>query len=161
MSINIYQYFVTIWNWFKLTLTFGRSQWPRGIRRGSGDSRLMGMRVRILEGGWMFVMSVVCCQVEVSATSWSLVQRIPTDCGVSFCDIETWIMRRKCLVMGRSAMGGGRVNTREFDFYFSVCMSHSGEKVNNCWQMTRRVSRGLTQFIATYLLRVSGAKSDY
>jgi hypothetical protein len=26
---------------------------------------------------------VVCCQVELSATSWSLVQRSPTDCGVS------------------------------------------------------------------------------
>jgi hypothetical protein len=25
----------------------------------------------------------MCCQVEVSATSWSLVQRSPTDCGVS------------------------------------------------------------------------------
>jgi hypothetical protein len=32
---------------------------------------------------------VVCCQVEVSATSWSLVQRSPTDCGVSkTCDRE-------------------------------------------------------------------------
>jgi hypothetical protein len=27
--------------------------------------------------------SVVCCQVEVSATSWSLGQRSPTECGVS------------------------------------------------------------------------------
>jgi hypothetical protein len=27
--------------------------------------------------------SVVCCQVEVSATGWSLVQRSPTECGVS------------------------------------------------------------------------------
>jgi len=27
------------------------------------------------------VVSVVCCQVEVSATSWSLIQRSPTDCG--------------------------------------------------------------------------------
>jgi len=27
--------------------------------------------------------SVVCCQVEVSAASWSLVQRSPTDCAVS------------------------------------------------------------------------------
>jgi hypothetical protein len=26
---------------------------------------------------------VVCCQVEVSATGWSLVQRSPTECGVS------------------------------------------------------------------------------
>jgi len=29
------------------------------------------------------VVSVVCCQVEVSATSWSLVQRNPTDCSAS------------------------------------------------------------------------------
>jgi hypothetical protein len=36
------------------------------------------------------VVSVVCCQVEVSATSWSPVQRSPTDCGVSnVCDHET------------------------------------------------------------------------
>ena len=27
----------------------------------------------------------VCCQVEVSATSWSLVQRSPTDCVASLC----------------------------------------------------------------------------
>jgi hypothetical protein len=32
----------------------------------------------------MFVfVFVVCCQVEVSATGWSLVQRSPTECGVS------------------------------------------------------------------------------
>jgi hypothetical protein len=35
------------------------------------------------------VVSVVCCQVEVSATSWSLFQRSPTECGVSkVCDLE-------------------------------------------------------------------------
>ena len=33
------------------------------------------------------VASVVCCQVEVSATSLSLVQRNPTDCGASLCVI--------------------------------------------------------------------------
>jgi hypothetical protein len=37
--------------------------------------------------GCLSVVSVVCCQVEVSATSWSLVQRSPTDCGVSQCVI--------------------------------------------------------------------------
>jgi len=30
----------------------------------------------------------VCCQVEVSATSWSLVQRSPTDCGASLSVIQ-------------------------------------------------------------------------
>jgi hypothetical protein len=42
----------------------------------------------------MSLVSVVCCQVEVSATGWSLVQRSPTDCGVSkVCDRETWTKR--------------------------------------------------------------------
>jgi hypothetical protein len=36
--------------------------------------------------------SVVCCQVEVSATSWSLVQRSPTERGVS---ISVIVKRRK------------------------------------------------------------------
>jgi hypothetical protein len=35
----------------------------------------------------MFV-CCVCCQAEVSATSWSLVQGIPTDCGASLCVIK-------------------------------------------------------------------------
>jgi hypothetical protein len=34
------------------------------------------------------VVSVVCCQVEVSATDWSLVQRSPTDCDASLCVIK-------------------------------------------------------------------------
>ena len=29
------------------------------------------------------VVTVVCCQIEVSATSWSRVQRSPTDCDAS------------------------------------------------------------------------------
>jgi hypothetical protein len=33
--------------------------------------------------GCLSLVSVVWCQVEVSATGWSLVQRSPTDCGVS------------------------------------------------------------------------------
>jgi len=33
------------------------------------------------------VVSVVCCQVKVSATSCSLVQRSPTACGVPLCVI--------------------------------------------------------------------------
>ena len=34
------------------------------------------------------VVSVVCCQVEVSATDWSFVQRSPTDCGASLYVIK-------------------------------------------------------------------------
>ena len=45
------------------------SQLPRGLRRRSAAARLLRSWVRIPPGAWMFVVSVVCCQVEVSATS--------------------------------------------------------------------------------------------
>jgi len=44
--------------------------------------------------GCLSVVSVVCCQVEVSATSWSLVQRSPTDYGASLCVITRPRIRR-------------------------------------------------------------------
>ena len=37
--------------------------------------------------GCLSVVSVVCCQVEVSATDWSIVVKSPTDCGASLCVI--------------------------------------------------------------------------
>jgi hypothetical protein len=44
--------------------------WDRGFESHRGHACLS-------------LVSVVCCQVEVSATSWSLVQGSPTECGVS------------------------------------------------------------------------------
>jgi hypothetical protein len=44
--------------------------------------------------GCLFLVSFVCCQVEVCASGWSLVQRSPFECGVSECDHESTIMRR-------------------------------------------------------------------
>jgi hypothetical protein len=38
--------------------------------------------------------SVVCGQIEVSATGRLLVQRSPSECGVSECDLQTSTMRR-------------------------------------------------------------------
>ena len=64
-----------------------RSQWPRGLRRGSTAARLLRSWVRIPPEAWMFVVRVVCCQVEVSEASWPLVQRSHTDCGASLCMI--------------------------------------------------------------------------
>ena len=53
------------------------------LRSRSATARLLRLWVRIPPGAWKFVYCVccVCCQVEVSATSWSLIQRSPTDCG--------------------------------------------------------------------------------
>ena len=44
--------------------------------------------------GCLSVVSVVCCQVEVSASGRSLVQRSLTECGVSEYDREASILRR-------------------------------------------------------------------
>jgi hypothetical protein len=49
---------------------------------GRSLTRIVGSNPTVGHG-CLSVVSVVCCQVEVSATSWSLVQRSPTDCGVS------------------------------------------------------------------------------
>jgi hypothetical protein len=51
------------------------------------------------------LLSVVCCQVEVSASGSSLVQRSPTECGMSEYDREAWIMRRPWLTRGCCATG--------------------------------------------------------
>jgi len=51
----------------------------------------------------MFV-SVVCCQVEASASGCSLVQKSPTDCGVSESDNESSIMRWSWPTTGCCAM---------------------------------------------------------
>ena len=66
----------------------GRSQWPRDLRYRSAAALLLRLWVRFPSGhGCLSVVSLVCCQVEVSATSLLLIQRIPTDCGASLCVI--------------------------------------------------------------------------
>jgi len=52
------------------------------LRRRSAAARLLRLWVRIPPRAWTFV-CCECCQVEVSATGWSLVQMSPTDCGAS------------------------------------------------------------------------------
>ena len=41
-----------------------------------------------LQHGYLSVVGVVCCQVEILASGRSLVQSCPTKCGVSLCVIR-------------------------------------------------------------------------
>ena len=69
-----------------------RAYAPDSPQRMPVAARLLRSWARIPPGGMdICLLWVVCCQVEVSATSWSLVQRSPTDCGASLCDLETSI----------------------------------------------------------------------
>jgi hypothetical protein len=57
----------------------------------------------------LFSLSCVCCQVKVSATCWSLVQRSLTACSVSFFyDLEVSRMRRSWSAIGCCARGQNR-----------------------------------------------------
>jgi hypothetical protein len=57
----------------------------------------------------------VCCQVDVTATGWLLVQRSATDYGVSQCDREDFIKWRPWPSRGCCA-------TREKKIIYSECM---------------------------------------
>ena len=62
----------------------------------------------------MSLVSVVCCQVGVSATGRSLVQRSPTDCGSVFvCDLEPSAMRRPWPTLGCCSSEKERERERE------------------------------------------------
>jgi hypothetical protein len=82
-----------------------QSKWLRGVRHQSG---LLGLWVQIqLWHGCLSLVSVVHCQVQVSALGCTLVQRNPTECdGVSECDCEALIMRRPWPTRGCCAGGG-------------------------------------------------------
>jgi hypothetical protein len=59
-----------------------RYYWPR--------DRMLGLRVRIPpDHGYLSLVSVECCEVDISATGRKLIQRISTESGVSDCDRET------------------------------------------------------------------------
>ena len=79
---------------------FAEPRLPRGIRRGFAEAPL---RVRILPGACV---NVVCCQVEVSASGRSLVQRNTTERGVSVCDREASIMNSPWTTRGLLRHGG-------------------------------------------------------
>jgi len=65
-----------------------RSNWPHGLRPIAGW--YCEFEPRRIHGCLSFV-SVVCCQVEVSASGWSLVQGSPTEC-VCVC-VWVWLWR--------------------------------------------------------------------
>jgi hypothetical protein len=62
-------------------------QWPCGLRRGSVAVCVLGLWSH--QGyGCLSLVSVVCCEVEVSVLGWSLIQRSRIECSMS--GVWTW-----------------------------------------------------------------------
>jgi hypothetical protein len=77
--------------------------------------------------GYLCVVSVVCCQAELSASSWSLVQRSPNGCGVSECNRETWIMRTPWPTRAYCVVGKRKWNRLTFNLMMTVSRRRSQE----------------------------------
>ena len=79
-----------------LVTLFGRSQWPRGLRRRSSASRLLRLWVRIPPGAWMFV-CFECCVLSGRGLCYGLITR-PEESyrlwPVVVCDQETSKVRK-------------------------------------------------------------------
>ena len=101
-----------------------RSKWSRGLRCRSAAARLLRFWVRIPPGAWMSVVSVVCCQVEISARSRSLVQRSPTECGASLCVIEISKMRRPWPTGGCRAKNKTKTHILSLPSHKVNCVCH-------------------------------------
>ena len=91
--------------------------------------------------GCLSVVIVVCCQVEVSASGWSPVQRSPTDCGVSECYHESSKTRGPWSTGGLLHRGNKRhICVRDQGankavrrrFYVSVYLTQTSLLVTNC-----------------------------
>jgi hypothetical protein len=76
-----------------------------GLRHRSAPTHMLRLWVRIPPGLRMFVLSVLCCQVDISAMSWSLIQTSSADWSIVLCDIRRNIsrMKRPWPVLGYSA----------------------------------------------------------
>jgi hypothetical protein len=72
------------------------------------ERSLAGVAVSNPVGAWMSVVNVLCCQVQVCASGWSLVQRCPIDCRVSEFDREASIMMRSWPIRGCRAIKKSR-----------------------------------------------------
>jgi hypothetical protein len=89
--------------------------------------------------GCLSVVNVVCCQVEVSVTGRSLVQRSPTECGVSLSVISCKNNPPHLQLLGR------RVQTKK---------ERKKERKNDSLKYIHTLQRLrlLTQFFAQYIM---------
>jgi hypothetical protein len=101
-----------------------RSQWPRGLRRGSAAVRLLGLWIRIPPGAWMSV-SFECCVLSGRGLCVGLItspeESYRVRCVLSECDHEASIMRRPWPYKGCYAIGKKMFHTHSSitDFIYS------------------------------------------
>ena len=85
-----------MWSKFEIYMpTWCPSQWPRCIRLGSAAASFPGVAGSNPDVGMdTGLLWTLCWQVEVSSSGQSLVQRSPSECGMSECERVASTLRR-------------------------------------------------------------------
>jgi len=102
LSSVIIRSLLQIWEYL---LSYGRSQRPRCLRCGCTAVSIAENAGSNPFGLWMSLVSVVYCQVEISATGRSPVEGSPAECGVSECHRGTSYRGRRPTMAVRPRQG--------------------------------------------------------
>ena len=122
------------------------SQWPRCRRRKPMTTLLLRLWVRIPPAAWMFDVSVVCFKVEVYATSWSLVQSITTNCGVSLCVVQNPQVREAMAHIGPQLHTHTHTHTHIYIYIYIYYTNQSLRSVNYIQIKTTTLYNNLSLF---------------
>jgi len=100
--------------------------WLCHLMYASAAVCLLGLWVRILPRAQMFVASVVCCHVEVSAMSWSLIPKESYWLWCVVCDLENLKTEEAMASIGPLYHWGGEGREEE--------KRHKAERISVSWQ---------------------------
>jgi len=143
-----------------------RSQWPRSLKGGSAAHACWDCGFESRRGhACLSVVSVVCCQVEVFATGWSLVQRSPTEyicvcvCVSKECDREApygevmnrnWVEAPQKFKKNLALYAYSQIPTvtkRYNNFHSGQCEKWSGNTHNYCPAIDIHLHYTIIQFL--------------
>jgi hypothetical protein len=110
-----------------LLLAKARAAWSVGVRQLACWDPGFESRWR---HGCLPIAVVVCCQVEVSASGRTLVQKSPTECGVYECDHEASTMRMPYLT--RDSRTLKRVRSNKMLSRLNTLLSTGCSKIGYC-----------------------------
>jgi hypothetical protein len=134
-----------------------RSQWPRGLRRGSAVASLLGLRVRIPPGAWIFV-SCECCVLSGRGRSVRRADHlsrgvVPSVVCLKECDHETSIMRRPRPTRGCYAIKKARMR---FDSFHGGEDSRCRARYNSVWYVGPTWITTFRKYICSHIHLVVG-----
>ena len=111
-----------------------RSQWPRGLRRGSKAARLLKLLVRIPLRAWIFV----CCVWSGGGLWDELITPAEESyrlCCVVVCDLETSRRRRHMVLLGSQRhRKKGSIKAFSYITLTALCFHINDQAANVGWE---------------------------